>query len=387
MCNMVAEVAISNHLTKRNGVWQYVRRVPEDLRGSFPFARIQKSLRTSVERQAREAALDLDRLWDRRFAEASERNGYARHDGELPLINTDSWTWPDWEALAAWFKVALAEEDWQARLSEVTGHVLSTDADLSRIPWRDERVIRDHLNREKLLKKLSVAEYGEQRAAFVRGYVRRLGITLSRSDPPFLRFMAACHSAELSYLDLFRLRESRQGGLGNAHPDTIVGPWRQPRAPQGSGAAVWAGALASNGSVSGYAIAGSASADGWTSKTLSHCIDKWIGNRQAAKQAVRDHHISDMRKTVAMFESQAGVRDIGLITRKHVLAFRDALRTRSDYKAATINKKVSYITSLLSTARNAGWIDREIGTKVLMQVPGDEGVREAFDNQQLAAIF
>ena len=134
MCNMAVEVVISNHLTKRNGVWQYVRRVPEDLRGSFPFARVQKSLRTSVERQAREAALDIDRLWDRRFAEASERSGLARRDGDLLVMSTDDWAWPDWEALAAWFEASLAEEDWQARLSEITGQALSTDADLSHIP-------------------------------------------------------------------------------------------------------------------------------------------------------------------------------------------------------------------------------------------------------------
>ncbi|WP_418885052.1 hypothetical protein [Aurantimonas endophytica] len=42
--------------------------MPEDLRGCFPFARIRKSLRTSVERQTREAALDLDGTWDRQRA-------------------------------------------------------------------------------------------------------------------------------------------------------------------------------------------------------------------------------------------------------------------------------------------------------------------------------
>ena len=107
----------------------------------------------------------------------------------------------------------------------------------------------------------------------------------------------------------------------------------------------------------------------------------------AAKQAVRESHLSDMRKTVAIFKSQTGLRDIGVITRKHVLAFRDTLSSRSDYKTATVNKKVSYITSLLSTARNAGWIEREIGTKVFIQVRGDEGVREAFTSPQVEAIF
>lgn len=36
ICHMVVEVAVSNHLTKRNSVWQFVRYVPEDLRDAFP---------------------------------------------------------------------------------------------------------------------------------------------------------------------------------------------------------------------------------------------------------------------------------------------------------------------------------------------------------------
>lgn len=176
MCNMAVEVAISNHLTKRNGVWQYVRRVPKDPRGSFPLAR--KSLRTSVERQAREAALELDRLWDRRFAEARERIGLARRDGDLFALSTDDWAWPDWEALAAWFEASLAEEGWQARLSQITGHALSTNAELSHIPWRDARIVRDHIDREKLLKSLSVSEYGELCAGLL-GQRRRRGRLIS----------------------------------------------------------------------------------------------------------------------------------------------------------------------------------------------------------------
>ncbi|WP_206454398.1 DUF6538 domain-containing protein [Aurantimonas marina] len=223
-------MAISNHLTRRNGVWQYVRRVPEDLRDVFPFTRVQKSLRTEVERRAREVALDLDRLWDGRFAEARERKGLVSNTGELPSIRTEEWAWPDWEALAGWFEASLAEEGWQARLLTMTGPVLSKDADFSRIPWRDDVAAREHIDRAKLLRSMSVSEYGETRASFVRSYLRRLGVALTRSDPNFLRFMAACHAAELSYLDLFRLRESRQGGIGNTHPDAIEGPWRQRRA-------------------------------------------------------------------------------------------------------------------------------------------------------------
>lgn len=388
MCNMAVEVAISNHLTRRNGVWQYVRRVPEDVRDVFPFTRVQKSLRTEVERRAREAALDLDRLWDGRFAEARERKGLVSNTGELAAIGTDGWAWPDWEALAAWFEASLAEEDWQARLLTITGPVLSKDADPSRIPWRDAVTAREHIDREMLLRSISVSEYGEARASFVRSYIRRLGVALTRSDPNFLRFMAACHAAELSYLDLFRLRESRQGGIGNTHPDAIEGTWRQLRGSHPHEAAPFQGGAPTDASSAMVpSPTAPSSAGGWAGKTLTHCIDKWVSNRRSAKQAVRDHHLSDMRKTVAAFEAHTGLRDIGLITRRHVLAFRDQLNSRPDYKTATVNKKVSYITSLLSTALNAGWIDREIGSKVFLQVPGDEGTREAFTDPQLTAIF
>ena len=90
---------------------------------------------------------------------------------------------------------------------------------------------------------------------------------------------------------------------------------------------------------------------------------------------------------MALFQSQTGVRDICLISRKHGLAFTDQLSTKTDYKNATVNKKVSLVTRLLSTARNAGWIEREIGTKVFLQVRGDEGTREAFTDRQLDAIL
>jgi hypothetical protein len=58
---MAADDVIANHITRRKGMCQYVRRVPEDLRDAFPFARVQKSLGTRDARVAREAALALDR--------------------------------------------------------------------------------------------------------------------------------------------------------------------------------------------------------------------------------------------------------------------------------------------------------------------------------------
>ena len=70
--------------------------------------------------------------------------------------------------------------------------------------------------------------YAEERVGFVQSYVRRLGIILTKTSPYHSRFMAACLAAELAYPHLFQDRESRRGGLGHPHPDTIEGPWPGP---------------------------------------------------------------------------------------------------------------------------------------------------------------
>lgn len=112
---MTDDEMIANHIVVRQGVFQYLRCVPEDLRHEFPFARIQRSLRTRDKRVVREAALEHDREWERRFAEARLRRGTASDDtGSIARIDTTCWSWPDWEALAVWFRLTLANEDWQA---------------------------------------------------------------------------------------------------------------------------------------------------------------------------------------------------------------------------------------------------------------------------------
>jgi hypothetical protein len=47
---------------------QSVRRVRQDLRKDFSFARVQRSLGTKDQRVALSAALELDREWHRRFS-------------------------------------------------------------------------------------------------------------------------------------------------------------------------------------------------------------------------------------------------------------------------------------------------------------------------------
>ncbi|NEU14596.1 hypothetical protein G3T14_21130 [Methylobacterium sp. BTF04] len=367
------DVPISNHLTMRNGICQYVRRVPEDVRDSFPFERIQKSLGTRDKRKARAEALTLDQVWDSQFSEARCRKGLSVDADGPASLGTEGWVWPDWQALASWFGASLAEEDWRARLGSVTGVALGAEPDLSRLPWRSPQVVKEHMARGRTLRSSTVADYAETRVTFVQSYVRRLGISLSRTTTEFDRFMAACLTAELAYLDVFQRREGRRGGLDQPHPDTITGPWRPaPRAePERQGEPQASPPIAS-------AAVG---------KSLADCRAKWVENRTKTKKQVRPDYLREMDHTTVAFEAHSGISDIGLIRRRHLLAYRDHLGTSTAYKVATINKKIGFVSGLMSTALNAGWIETGLGPDLFLEVPEDEDQREPYGEAEVAKIF
>ena len=363
--NMADDVCVSNHLNARNGVYQYVQRVPEDLRSAFPFPRIQRSLGTRDQRQARSAALDLDRLWDERFNDARLRSGIVVGDTGPAVVSVENWTWPDGDALAKWFGASLIEEDWRARLSQVRGSALGSEPDLAHLPWRPDDVVKEHIARQRRLEDMAVATYAAERLSFVQSYVRRIGIVLSRTEPLFERFMAACLQAELAYSHVFQLREARRGGLQHQHPDTIEGRWRA-ASPTASVAPLPVAAPTSSPLVPLRA-----------GKTLVECRAKWIENRVKSKKQVRADYLRDMDQTIAAFEAQAGVSDIGEIRRRHILSYRDKLESKGDYKVATVNKKVGYISALMRTALKAGWTENALGENIFLEVPEDEGTRGA----------
>lgn len=378
--NMADDLGVSNHLTTRNGVCQYVRRVPEDLRLAFPFARIQQSLRTRDQRKARAVALDLDRLWDGRFAEARRAKGLVADEDGPASHATDGWSWPDWQALATWFGASLVEEDWRARLASVVGGVLGPEPDPKQLPWRTSEVVQEHIARGRRVRTMTVADYATERCGYVQGYVRRLGIGLSRTHPEYERFMAACLKAELGYLDVFGDREARRGGLDQPHPDTIDGPWRRTRSAEPL-PSVLAG-MRANKTVSTLT-----DGDGTVGKTLADCRAKWIDNRTKTRKQARPEYLREMDGTIAAFEAHAAIRDIGQIRRKHVLAFRDHLGSAKAYKVQTINKKVGFVSALLATALNAGWIETPLGPDIFLEVPEDEDRREPYGEADLATIF
>lgn len=370
------DMPVTSHLTSRNGVCQYVRRVPEDLRDAFTFARVQRSLRTRDHMTARQAALALDQEWDRRFAEARLQRGLASDADGPTALDTGSWSWEEWQALAGWFGAVLQEEDWRARLQQMPGSVLAVSPDLDALPRRSNRDVKDHIAREASLRAMKVSTYAAERMSFVQGYVRRLGVSLSRTLPYHERFMAACLGAELAYLDLFRRRETRSGGINLPHPDTIPGPWRRAVAPLATTAAV--PPVPSSVPASGPRPIG---------KTLADCALKWQENRRIVKKQVRPEYLREMDNTIADFTAHAKLRDIGEIGRRHVLAYRDHLVSTKDYAIQTINKKIGFISSLMATALNAGWTEIALGGELFLEIPEDEDHREPYSAAELQLIF
>lgn len=133
------DVPVTSHLTARNGVCQYVRRVPEDLRDAFLFSRVQRSLRTRDYRMARQAALALDQEWDRRFGGARLQRGLASDADGPAALDTEAWSWEEWQALAGWFGATLQDEDWRARL-QMPGSVLAVSPDLAALRGSGHRL-------------------------------------------------------------------------------------------------------------------------------------------------------------------------------------------------------------------------------------------------------
>ena len=113
-------------------------------------------------------------------------------------------------------------------------------------------------------------------------------------------------------------------------------------------------------------------------KTLQDCRAKWIENRVKTRKQVRDDYLRDMDATIALFEAQAGLSDIGDMRRRHVLAFRDHLESTSGYKTATINKKIGYVSALLRTALKSWWTEIALGENIFLEVPEYGGTGEPY---------
>lgn len=126
MHNMDDEsMPLPSHVTLRNGVYQYVRRVPDDIAEAFASARIQRSLKTRLPSEARIRSARIDIEIEKQFADARAKRGFRIE----PVFN-EGWTWPDWEKAFAWLTATWIEEDTEVRAKLRTGrHVSALDSE------------------------------------------------------------------------------------------------------------------------------------------------------------------------------------------------------------------------------------------------------------------
>lgn len=366
MHNMSDAVTFSSHVIKRKNIYQYVRRVPKDVAHAFPFERIQRSLKTRDKARAYAAAAGVHEEFERSVAMARRTAGLT-----LDVVSVADWVWPDWQVLADWVHAWLLEQDWQARLRNLPGEAFGEGVERKRF-WRETSVVRAHLDLRKRLANMTVSTYAGERLPYLQSLVRPLGIPLGREQAYYERFAAACFRGEIRYLDAFLARE--RGEVGEQpHPDTVRGRWQ-----------VDAERIREQGAARILGI--STPAKKMTGKTLTDCLAQWDRDRTKAQKVVTPHGRKEKELAIADFEGFAKVRDISEVTRALVVSYRDHL-SETELKVPTYNKRVGQITTLITTAKRAGWVEEDIGGDIMHEIPSGTNEREPFSREELKRLF
>jgi site-specific recombinase XerD len=368
-------VSASTNLTKRGSTYQFVLRVPKDVIDEIGKPRIQFSLGTGDEFEARRLALPEAEKWGKRFAEIRARKGLVAERPVAGALDTTGWTWPAWEALAAWVEASLLEDDLQARLKLSTGDGL---VDPARMARRGLEWLARAKGYAETLRDYTLDDYAEQRLMWLQGVLGLLGVRLQKGTAYFERFLAACLAAEIRSTDQMILREIKRQGFGHTHPDAVQGPWRRAAPAHAEAPAI---------PIIVPSKAAPAAAQPASGHTLADCLVKWKERRVIEKKPIDPHLTSDMENTFARFLEHAKIDDIGQITRKMVVNFRDDFAKQENYTAGTINKKIGYILNMSKVAAGAGWIDQDLGRGYYLNAAGDEDQREPYTGEQLKTIF
>lgn len=363
----------STNLTRRGQVWQFVLRVPRDLVDEIGKQRIQVSLGTRDEREARRLALPRAEEWEQRFAEIRSKRGLVAERPVAGALDTSGWNWPDWEALARWIGARILDEDYEARLRVSPGVAL---VDRYSMAGRGNLWLGDVVRRSKLLCAYTLSDYGEHCLGDVQHAVAPLGVRVEKGSAYFDRFMAACLGAEIAALDDLILRETKREAFTYTHPDAIQGLWRKDLARAVEPIIVPAAKSAA-----------AAAAPFAAGHTLADCLEQWKVNREIAKKPIDEHLTNDMENVFAWFREHAGVDDIGQVTRRQVIAFRNHMATQKGYKASTVNKKIGFLLNMSKVAAGAGWIERDLGGGYYIDTPEDEDQREPYTGEQMMTIF
>ncbi|MHA6692540.1 site-specific integrase, partial [Devosia sp. A449] len=150
----------------------------------------------------------------------------------------------------------------------------------------------------------------------------------------------------------------------------------------------WQAEIASSTDAQVARIMGSANArQAASGKSLADCRAAYAAERIRTNKPATGKQLDDMDKTIGLFQALAGVSDVGLVQRRHIISFRDQMYDSGRYATASVNKRTGYITTLVKTAANKGWIDGAIRGDIRLTVPDGEDAREPYSNSDLHTIF
>lgn len=370
------------HVTRRGDIYQYVRRVPNDIRDAIGVPRIQKSLRTSSRSEAFARAARINDEVERHFADARARLGI-----ELEIRDMSDWTASDWDSVARWLEARFIQDDLERRLPRMTGATLTKPTDTPSVHWSDDTVLREKITLRTELEHMTTAEYATTRIGFINTRLRPLGLSILPTSPHLISFSAQCLRAELSALDTFDARE-RGEQIRWAHPDEIDGKWR-PKLPatEQSVTQKMRATAPEPGALPTPSSALSSHAEQLAGKTLSDCSKQWEVNRKALKLSTRTDYLNEMQRAINQFESFTNLTDIATIRRHHIISFRAHLKNTTGNANSTVNKVVNFITTLLKVAEQQAWIENAVRGSIHLPIPQEEENSEPYDSDDLNIIF
>jgi hypothetical protein len=219
---MDTDVPLPSYFTRRDSVFYYVRRIPDDLVGAFGRrTRIQRSLRTSVKAKALSVAARVNDEVERHLAEARAKFGLAVEIGDV-----SDWTADDWKQVAAWFEARLIQDDLERRLPRLKGGWLTGASGRQNDFGSDDALFREKSDLKKRLEAMTVSDYARERLTSVNEVVRRIGVSLLETSPHATPFAATCLKAELNAVEIF-FRRDRGEQVDWPRPDSIEGRWRK----------------------------------------------------------------------------------------------------------------------------------------------------------------
>jgi hypothetical protein len=370
--------SLPDHVTTRNGVYQYVRRVPLDIADLVGRTHIQVSLKTRDIRIAKTAAAKLHLHWEAVFERYRSQKGLVE-----PTISTADWEAADWQLLAEWIQADILEQDWQKRLMSLTGEQASRGKEVGRIGEAEENALVEVLIK---IRDMVPATYADYRWIFLQERVASLGIRLERMSPHLPVFMAACLRLEVIAMQAIFKRQQQEPMRDVApHPDEIADKLRaRGRLP--------APAEAKRAALAPVRAAASDENSRGNEQgpdqvyTLMQCVEKWKEQRVVDNKRLTPENQYDKVKAAQQFARVMEIDHVGAITKRHLRRYHDHLASQ-DKATSTVNRDVSHITALVKAAERAGWINTIDKAGVYIPVPEGTSERDSFDRDDLEQMF